>query len=214
MGTPKHGSSDNLAMTPPRQPGAAIGGGAALGRSETVLLLVDYINPLAFPQAHRLEAAAAAAAQATARLKARLRRAGAVTIYANDNYGRWRSDFAEVYARCLSRGGTAAEIAAQLAPQPEDIVILKPRHSAFHATPLALLLGQLHTRRLVIAGLAADICVQLTAMDAALRGYRLWVPRDCTAAESAQQHEQALAYMSRVLKARVARSTAAIGKAG
>jgi len=38
-------------------------------------------------------------------------------------------------------------------------------------------------------------------MDAYLRGYAVWVPSDCVAAESAEAKEQALAQMARVLKA-------------
>ncbi|MEO8297362.1 MAG: isochorismatase family protein [Burkholderiales bacterium] len=82
-------------------------------------------------------------------------------------------------------------------------MMLKPRRSAFYATPLDLVLTQVEARSVVIAGLAADICVQLTAMDASLRGYGLWVPRDCTAAEQPTAKEASLRYMSRVLKAEV-----------
>lgn len=60
------------------------------------------------------------------------------------------------------------------------------------------------TAVLVITGLAADYCVQSTAMDAYVRGHRVWVPSDCTGAESLQQKELALQWMREHLKARVA----------
>ncbi|WP_457329981.1 cysteine hydrolase family protein [Rhizobacter sp. P5_C2] len=173
-----------------------------------MLLLVDFINPLEFPQARQLEAAAVRAAKAAASLKARLARAGVTTIYANDNYGHWQSDFRELLAHCIESGGVAGWMAQALAPSSRDLVILKPRHSAFFATPLELLLGQMRTKHLVIAGLAADICVQLTAMDANLRGFELWVPSDCTAAETSSGCAASLGYMKRVLKARTAKSSA------
>ena len=50
-----------------------------------------------------------------------------------------------------------------------------------------------------IAGIAADNCVLFSAMDAYLRGYRLWIPADCSAAESQDAHWQALEHMKRVL---------------
>jgi nicotinamidase-related amidase len=59
----------------------------------------------------------------------------------------------------------------------------------------------MHTDTLVLAGLATDICIQLTAMDASLRGFKLWVPPDCTAAESPAFKRLSLAYMARVLDA-------------
>ena len=63
------------------------------------------------------------------------------------------------------------------------------------------MLKQLECRRLIITGLSADNCVLFSAMDAYLRGYAVWVPSDCVAAESAEAKEQALAQMARVLKA-------------
>jgi nicotinamidase-related amidase len=203
-------SMPTLSAKPPAHPAAPLGASVPLPPSKTVLLLVDFINPLDFPQARRLEAAAARAAKAAARLKARLTRAGVTTIYANDNYGHWQSDFRQVLDHCLASGGVPQWMAQALAPSSRDLVILKPRHSAFFATPLELLLGQMHTKHLVIAGLAADICVQLTAMDASLRGFELWVPSDCTAAESSSGCAASLGYMKRVLKARTAKSTAGL----
>lgn len=196
-----------LALRPPRRPALDLGGAGNLPRSPTVLLLVDYVNPLDFPEAAELADAAVAAARATMRLKQRLARDGVMAIYANDNYGQWRSDFRDTLSHCLAQQGASAEMARLLAPQPQDLVMLKPRQSAFFATPLELLLAQMHAKTLVLAGLATDICVQLTAMDANLRGYALWVPSDCTAAESPALKKQALDYMRRVLKADVRRST-------
>jgi nicotinamidase-related amidase len=196
-----------IVVASPNRPRARIGRHAHLPRSETVLLLVDYINPMTFPEANALAARAVQAAKATATLKARLSRTGAVTIYANDNYGHWRSAFHDILNHCISLDGAPRYMAELLTPTPDDVVILKPRHSGFFGTPLELLLAQMHTRNLVIAGIATDICVQLTAMDASLRGYNLWIPRDCTAAESQKLATNALAYMKRVLKAHTSPSS-------
>jgi nicotinamidase-related amidase len=173
----------------------------ALPRSQRVLLLVDFINPMDFPGAEALAPFALKAAQATAELKRRFDAAGERSIYVNDNFGNWRSDFRTLMSHCRREGGAAARLVRRLAPAPDDLTVLKPRHSGFHATPLELLLEQLGTRRLVITGLATDYCVMCTAMDAFVRGYKLWVPSDCTAAESAEKHELALAWMRDALKA-------------
>lgn len=191
---------------------------ARLPRSGRVLLVVDFINPLDFPGGERLAPPAVAAARATAALKQRLAAEGVRTIYANDNYGVWQSDFHSLVATCLGMQGPAGEIARLLYPQADDLTILKPRHSAFYASPLELLLREMQARELVICGLATDMCVQLTAGDAFLREYALWVPADCTAAESAEAKAASLAYMADVLKCDTAKSTAAsrqpAGKAG
>lgn len=168
--------------------------------SPTVLLLVDFINPLRFEGAEDIAQAAVEAARMTTELKRQLMSQGAATIYANDNYGQWRSDFHQLVEHCLAQPGAPAEMARLLRPDERDLMVLKPRHSAFYATPLEVLLQQMHTRRLVITGLATDICVQMTAMDARLRGYEVWVPADCTASEQPRWQEESLSYLRRVLR--------------
>ena len=185
-------------MTPPVPPTALRP--ARLPRSERVLLLVDFINPLDFPGGQQLAPHAVAAARATAALKERLAAEGVAAIYANDNYGVWRSDFHSMVSTCLGLKGPAGEVARLLYPQAADLTILKPRHSAFYASPLELLLTEMQARELVICGLATDICVQLTAMDAFLREYRAWVPEDCTAAETPEAKAASLAYIADVLR--------------
>lgn len=178
-----------------------------LPRSRTVLLLIDFINPLDFPEAKDLAPTAVEAARATSVLKSALRKAGVPAIYANDNYGGWQSDFQSLVARCADGNGASAEMAKLLRPQSGDLTILKPRHSAFLGSPLDLLLSRMHAREIIITGLATDICVQLTAMDGFLREYKLKVPPDCTAAESADYKKQSIAYMERVLRCDVSPSS-------
>lgn len=177
--------------------------GAGGDPSPCVLLLVDWINPLDHEGADALAAPALLAAQATSRLKARLGSMGVQSIYANDNYGLWRSDFRDLVARCRRQGGTSAAITDLLAPHGGDMAVVKPRHSAFYETPLQLLLQQLETRELVLAGLASEWCVLFTAMDAYERGYSLWVPQDCIASSSPDQHATAVRYMQEVLRVKV-----------
>ena len=172
-----------------------------LPASPTVLLMVDFVNPLDFPGADALAPAALAAARATARLRRALSREDTQAIYANDNYGMWHSDFMHLWQRCSRGRGPSAELAQRLRPRRHDYTILKPRHSAFYSTPLDLLLRQLECKQVILTGMATDSCVLASAMDAYLRGYRLWVPSDCVAAENQEVSEQALALMRRVLKA-------------
>ena len=161
------------------------------------------MNPLDFDGAAALGRRALPAAMRTAALKARLARDGVPTIYCNDHFGHWESEFGAVVERCRSLGGTPARLAAVLAPQRRDHSVLKPRHSAFFGTPLAFLLDELRVSRLVLTGLAADNCIMFTAHDAYLRKYALWVPADCVAAERASYERAALAHMARVTKADV-----------
>jgi len=172
----------------------------------SALVIIDFINEFAFEGGERLARRALPAARATVALRDRLPR-GTPVIYANDNFGKWRSDFRQAIARCGADESRGREIVRLLNPRPEDHFVLKPRHSAFFDTPLDSLLKYLKVKRLILAGVAIDACVQFTANDAYLREFDLWIPADCVAGESRQIETETLRYFSRVLSAVTARST-------
>ena len=171
--------------------------------SDVALLLIDVINDLEFEGGERLLPAALAAADRLAALAARARRAGVPVIYANDNFGRWRSDFSKLLARVLEDDVRGRPIAERLRPAPTDYVVLKPKHSAFFSTTLDLLLRYLKTRTLVIGGFTADRCVLFTASDAYLRDFRVVVPSDGVASLDRQATRHALSQMRALLGADV-----------
>jgi nicotinamidase-related amidase len=187
-------------------------------RRRPALLLIDFFNPLNFGGSPELAARTARIAPRVAALRRRCHATRWPVIYANDNFGQWRSNFSEVVRSCLSRKGPIAEIAEFLAPTSRDISVLKPRHSAFFGTPLEFLLEDLDVDTLVMTGVAADSCVLHTALDAHVREYRVWVPRDCVASRTDRWRDRALEQMARAAKANVAASTVdlrtGVGKAG
>ena len=172
------------------------------------LLLVDFINLFEFEHAEKLAARAVQAAERTARLKERAAAAGIPCIYANDNFGHWRSEFSRLVKDCKERAGPAGEIARLLQPAPDDYAILKPRHSAFYGSPLEFLLDELGADSLIVTGLAADNCVFATAQDAYVRKFEVWVPSDCVAADTPEHEREALDHMRRTMKADVRPSDA------
>ena len=178
--------------------------------SEVALLLIDVINDLEFEGGERLLPAALAVADRLAALAGRARRAGVPVIYANDNFGRWRSDFSALLARVLGEDVRGRPIAERLRPQSSDYVVLKPKHSAFFSTTLDLLLRYLKTRTLVIGGFTADRCVLFTASDAYLRDFRVVVPSDGVASIDARANRVALAQMRALLDADVRPSRAVV----
>ncbi|MCG2591916.1 cysteine hydrolase [Ramlibacter sp. XY19] len=181
---------------------------AQVPHSERALLLIDFINPLDFPGAEKLAAPALRAAKAAAKLRDRCDRQGIAVVYCNDNYGVWQSDFHSLVSQLTGRDGEAGEIARLLAPRATDLTLLKPRHSAFYCSPLELVLREMEAKELFVCGLAADMCVQLTAADAFMRGFKVWAPADCTAAETPGAKAAAMKHMATVLKCDVRASTA------
>jgi isochorismate hydrolase len=114
--------------------------GSAPDSHPVALLQVDVINPLDFPEADQLLRYALPAAEKLADLKRRARQAGVPVIYANDNFGRWRSDLTAVVERCRKPGCKGGPLAKRLHPGKDDYHVLKPKHSAFFSTTLDTLL--------------------------------------------------------------------------
>ena len=156
------------------------------------LLVVDMISCWDFPDANKLLIGARHIAPRIAALKARCRRARVPVIYANDNRGRWRSDFPTLVETSLERGGQGAAITQELEPARDDYFVLKPSHSAFFGTPLELLLRYLEVHRIAITGVASDQCVLSTALEARMRSLEVIVPRDCVATQSAARNRAVL----------------------
>jgi nicotinamidase-related amidase len=88
-----------------------------------------------------------------------------------------------------------------LRPRRQDYFVLKPKHSGFFSTTLDTLLEYLAVETVILAGIATNICVLFTANDAYMRDYRLFVPRDCVAANTWELSEGALQQIATVLKA-------------
>lgn len=175
--------------------------GNAPDKSADALLLIDVINDLEFPGSQLLFAHALRMARRLAQLKARAKKAGIPVVYVNDNFGRWQSDFTRQIEHCLHDGVRGQAIAELLRPEADDYFVLKPKHSGFYSTSLEILLDYLEVRRLVITGIASNICVLFTANDAYQRDFKLVVPRDCVCANTTALNRVALEQMRTILKA-------------
>jgi nicotinamidase-related amidase len=193
--------ASNATVDRSTEPRAASLYGSAPDHAPVAILLIDVINDMEFPGGKQLAARARRIIPKLAALRQRARRAKVPVIYANDNFGRWRSDFSAQVRHCLQDGVLGRELAEALKPAPDDYFVLKPKHSAFYQTCLELLLEHLGATTLILGGVTTDSCVAFTASDAYLRGYSLRVLQDgCTAIE-ARSHRDALAHMQRALHA-------------
>jgi nicotinamidase-related amidase len=169
------------------------------GTHPTVLIVLDMISCWEFPDAAPLAEQALRMAPAIARLKQRCVAADVPVIYANDNSGQWRSDFKFVVNASLESAGPGSEITRLLEPKPNDYAVLKPKHSAFFATPLEILLDHLRTERLIIAGVSGDQYVLNTAVDGRMRDFDITVPSDCIASMTPARNRRAIDHLRDVL---------------
>jgi nicotinamidase-related amidase len=177
--------------------------GSAPDKSDTALLMIDIINALDFPEASQMLPYAEQMAQKILTLKKRARKAGVPVIYVNDNFGRWQSNFTALIRHCMRQGCLGRKIVARLKPQKQDYFVLKPKHSGFYSTTLDTLLEYLEVKKLIITGIAANICVLFTANDAYMRDFELIIPADCVVSNTAEENEYALTQMKKVLKANI-----------
>jgi nicotinamidase-related amidase len=87
--------------------------GNAPDSSPVALLIVDAINDLEFSGGAAMLPRAVRMARRFAALKRRATDLGIPTVYVNDNFGRWRSDFRRTVAHCLDddvRGKPVVEL--------------------------------------------------------------------------------------------------------
>ena len=171
--------------------------------SGSALLLIDVINDLAFAGSEALVAQAEPMANRLAALNRRASASGVPCIYINDNFGQWRSDFRQTVAHCTAKGSPGRRVSWRLRPTKDDYFVLKPKHSGFFDTTLDTLLEALRIRRVILTGIAGNICVLFTANDAYMRELRLFAPADCIVSNTPEENSYALQQIASVLKGNV-----------
>ena len=90
------------------------------------------------------------------------------------------------------KGTEGWKIIDELSPETNDIVVEKPRLSAFYASNLDFLLRYKGVKTLIISGIRTEGCVLKTIMDGLELGYEIILPVDCIASPSKENHEAAL----------------------
>src|SRR5689334_20010861 len=128
-------------------------------KSPVALLLIDVINDLEFKGNQSIVRSARKMAPRISALKRRVKDAKLVSIYVNDNFGKWKSDFSVQVRHCLNADTCGSFLARALCPEKDDYFVLKPKHSGFFSTTLDTVLRYLGTHTLILTGIAGDRCV-------------------------------------------------------
>jgi nicotinamidase-related amidase len=170
---------------------------------ETALLLVDVVKDFEHEDGERLLASFRDRHPALLAALREARATGLMVVYANDSDEPWDSDAPGLVRRAL--GGRGGDLVAAVAPLPGETVVLKPRYSAFDATPLASLLEEAGVGRLLLAGTATEMCVFQTAADALRLGLEVEIRADACATVDERHESLALAYLEEVLGVTVSR---------
>jgi len=127
-------------------------------------------------------------------------------IFAQDWHSPDDEEF-EVWGQHCVRDTRGAEIIDELSPfSKEAYVVKKQKYSDFFGTDVDAHLKEKGIRTVIIVGVATNICVLHTAIDASLRGYEIIVPEDCVAALSDYEQEYGLQHIKSVLKGTITSS--------
>ncbi len=98
----------------------------------------------------------------------------------------------------LNTWGT--EFYAGIDVQPQDLMMVKHRVSAFYGTALEAFLRANKIEDLIIIGVSTDMAVQTTAREAHDRDYQVTIVADACAAGNQENHDDALRLVGRVAK--------------
>ncbi|MEU5998128.1 MULTISPECIES: isochorismatase family cysteine hydrolase [unclassified Streptomyces] len=169
------------------------------------LVVVDMINLYDHPDAEILRRSVREVLPNVRRMIERARADDIVVIYANDNFGQWRSHHEELLDIVLS--GPHADLVAPIRPDGESLFVVKARHSIFYDTPLEYLLRQRGIDSVLLCGQVTEQCILYSALDAHIRHLRVVVAEDACASIHGDLAAAALQMMERNMQARMVRST-------
>jgi maleamate amidohydrolase len=158
------------------------------------IIVVDFIKAYTEPGSPLYARAVVEAVKATVPLLAAARPKGIPVIYTRVLYHPSGVDgglfVRKVPAlRRMVEGEPLADIVPELAPGPDDVVLIKQYASSFFGTSLAAMLTARSIDTLVITGCSTSGCVRATAVDAMQHGFRPIVPRECVGDRHQGPHE-------------------------
>jgi nicotinamidase-related amidase len=88
------------------------------------------------------------------------------------------------------------EFLEMVAPKGDELIVNKTSAGTFNSTPLDQMLRNMGRDRLLICGIVTEGCVELTARDAADRGFYVTLVSDACASSTRLAHHDALQRMS------------------
>ncbi|HEU4411062.1 MAG TPA: isochorismatase family protein [Polyangiaceae bacterium] len=180
----------------------------AFDAAQSALIVIDMQNDFlaeggAYPRRH---CDAGQLAQAVAWLARAARAQGRPIAWVGSVYGEIAGDEGALRGQthvggpCCARGSWGAEpfaplgaVAAEGAGRPAEWRVEKRWYSAFRETGLDGRLRAAGVRRVVLCGVATNVCVLAAARDALGLGYEVEVLADATAAGTSSKHARALA---------------------
>ena len=95
----------------------------------------------------------------------------------------------------MLEGTSAVEVIDELAPQPGDYLVVKPRFSAYYGTNVEGILKSLGAETILVGGISTQRSVEGTARDAKNRDTQCVVVSDCCTAGEIDVHEMTIKHV-------------------
>ncbi len=92
---------------------------------------------------------------------------------------------------------TKPSVYGEIAPQPSDLVLMKPTYDAFCGTKLDLVLKNMNVENVIICGTMTNYCCGTTARAAFMQGYNVVFGSDINSSDDPALHEAELKTLRR-----------------
>lgn len=109
------------------------------------------------------------------------RNSGMKVVFSQDTHTEGDPEWG-IWPAHAREGSWGWEIVEDIAPRDDELVIRKVRYDAFYGTHLDHFLRLWNVDTIIVCGTVANICVHYTAASAALRWYKVIIPKDATSA--------------------------------
>ena len=100
------------------------------------------------------------------------------------------------HEQAVPRDARDDEILPEVAPLGDELVFSKTSSSAFSTTDIERVLWNLGIKHVIVTGLVTDGCVELTARDAADRGFAVTLVEDACCSSTPEAHQDAIDRMT------------------
>jgi nicotinamidase-related amidase len=131
----------------------------------------------------------------------KFREKGDYIIFVSDNHSVDDKEFSKWPPHAIA-GTWGSEIVEELKPKlgtGKEFIVKKTTYSSFYKTELEELLKKLNVYELYLTGCVVNICVYYAAMEAVLRGFKVFVVKDAVSAIDEKDKDYVFKDMKNVL---------------
>ena len=160
--------------------------------ARTALLAVDLVNDYLEPAGAMPALDCVPVIEANRRLAEAARSAGVTIVWIRPGHLEVSDGLFRKRIVHALEGTWGAELHPELGVREGERVLSKRRYSGFFQTDLDLWLREREVARVVVSGVALNICVRSTVHDAFFLGYEVWVPRDACRATGDREEASTL----------------------